>query len=205
MGRRAAHIEVLDGRPVVRPAGHRPQKKQLFERQLALKDVSLRQPEFALEVEWRQHLPPDNNLFQIGREFRDRVDHVVAEPLALLVPRAVAFRQFVRRVLHEAGEHVLARRRDRWIRQARNHDVDIRPPREVAVFRVVVRPLHVLDARRNRNRAPQVRAGARETSKIRQRFQRQIHLAGRPAKLVTPHVFQKFNRQLVRLEEFLER
>src|SRR5437899_9471390 len=94
MGRRAAHIEVLDGRPVVRPAGHRPQKKQLFERQLALKDVSLRQPEFALEVEWRQHLPPDNNLFQIGREFRDRVDHVVAEPLALLVPRAVAFRQF---------------------------------------------------------------------------------------------------------------
>ena len=54
---------------------------------------------------------------------------------------------------------MLARRRERRVGQARNHDVDVRTPREAAVLRVVVGALHVLDARRHRDRAAQVRAG----------------------------------------------
>ena len=69
--------------------------------------------------------------------------------------------QVVRRVLHEARHHVLARRRDRRIGEARDHHVDVRPPREAPVLRLVVGALHVVDARRDRDRAAQVRAGAR--------------------------------------------
>ena len=38
---RAAHPQVLDRRPVARPAGHRPVEEQLLERELALEDVAL--------------------------------------------------------------------------------------------------------------------------------------------------------------------
>ena len=47
--------------------------------------------------------------------------------VAAVVP--VTFREVVGRVLHEARHHVLARRCDGRIREARNDDVDVGPPR----------------------------------------------------------------------------
>ena len=42
--------------------GAGPQEEQLLERQLALEDVALGQPELALEVERRQHLPVQDDV-----------------------------------------------------------------------------------------------------------------------------------------------
>src|SRR5262245_12343289 len=44
MRRRAAHVEVLDRRAVLRPAGHGPQEEELLERQLTLEDVASESP-----------------------------------------------------------------------------------------------------------------------------------------------------------------
>src|SRR5207253_10253217 len=49
MRRRPAHPQIANGRRVLRPSGRRPQEEQLLERQLALKNVALCQPELALE------------------------------------------------------------------------------------------------------------------------------------------------------------
>ena len=108
---RAAHPQVLDGRLVLCPAGHRAQEEQLLQRELALEDVALGQSKFAFEVERRHHLPANDDVLQVGRELRDGVDDVIAESFPLLVPGALF--QLVGRVLHEAGHHVLARRCDR--------------------------------------------------------------------------------------------
>src|SRR5262245_58408688 len=100
MRRRSAHPEVPNRRLVLRPARNRPREEQLLERQLALEDVALGQPELALDVERRQYLAMEDDVAEIRRVFGDRVDDGVAERLALLVPGAR--RQLVGRVLHEA-------------------------------------------------------------------------------------------------------
>ena len=146
----------LHRRLVLRPAGRGAQEEQLLERQLALEDVAFRQAEVALDVERRQHLPVQDDVLDVRRVLRDRVDDRVAERLAVLVPAAL-FLQVIRRVLHEARHHVLARRRDRRIGQARDHHVDVGLARVAPVLRLVVGALHVVDARRDRHRAAQVR------------------------------------------------
>ena len=57
MGRRPAHVQVLDRRLVLRPARRRAKEEQLLERQLTLEDVAFRQPPLAFEIERRDHLP----------------------------------------------------------------------------------------------------------------------------------------------------
>src|SRR5712691_570949 len=53
MGRRSAHVKVLDGGAELRPARHRPQKEKLLQRELALKDVAFTQAKFALQIQGR--------------------------------------------------------------------------------------------------------------------------------------------------------
>src|SRR5437868_13442151 len=137
----AAHIEVVDGGAVVSPTGYGTKKEELFERQLALEDVALCQAELALEVKRRENLTTDNNFFDIGGVLGNGVDDGIAEGFALLVPSAL--RQFVRGVLNEAGENVLARGSDGRIREAGNNDVYIRAARIAAVCGIVVGAFHV--------------------------------------------------------------
>ena len=120
------HIYRLPNRrAVLRPSGNRPQEQQLLERQLALKDVALAQPPFALEIERSDDLAVQDQRLQIRRVLGERVDHGIAEALALVIPgRAV---QVIRRVLHEARHHVLAGRRHRRVREAGNDDIHIGP------------------------------------------------------------------------------
>src|SRR6185369_14995344 len=54
VGGGSTHPEIPNRRLVLRPARNRPREEQLLERQLALEDVSLGQPELALDVERRQ-------------------------------------------------------------------------------------------------------------------------------------------------------
>src|SRR5206468_6524969 len=96
-----------------------PQEEKLFERKLALKNISLCQAKFAFEVERGQHLFADNDVFDVGRVLGNRLDDVVAESLAPLVPGVLG--KFVWRVLHETRKNMFARRRYARIGQARNN------------------------------------------------------------------------------------
>ena len=59
----AAHVEILDRRAVLGPAGHRPEKEKLVQGQLALKNVALGQTKLPLQVPGRDDLPMKNDVF----------------------------------------------------------------------------------------------------------------------------------------------
>src|SRR5207244_7768247 len=103
---RTAEIQALDGSAVLGARGHGTHKKQLVEREFALKDIPFRQAELALEIQWRQHLAADDQVLKIGSILSNGTDDVIAEIFPLLVPGA--FLQVVRRILDEAGHHMLA-------------------------------------------------------------------------------------------------
>src|SRR5271157_6253888 len=100
MRSRAAHPEILDRRLVLREAGYGTQEEQLFQRKFALEDVALGQSPFALKVERSYHLAADDDVLQVGRELSDRVHHVIAKRLLLIVPCTLL--ELVRSILHEA-------------------------------------------------------------------------------------------------------
>src|SRR5439155_14663937 len=164
---------------------------------------ALGQTELALQVERRQHLPVQDDLADVRRVLRERVDDGVAKRVALPVPRP-GF-ELVRRVLHETRQDVLARRRYGRIGERRNHHVDVRPPREFAVLRLIVGALHVVDAWRNRVRAAQVRTRTGQAREIGQRAEGEVHLARRSAELVPPHVVQELTGQIGFGDELQER
>src|SRR5712672_3005475 len=110
MGGGSAHIEVIDWGAVVGPARDGAEKEKLLEGEFALEDIALRQAEFALEVERGEDLAADYDFFDVGGVLGDGVDYRVAKGFFVIVPGAL--REFVWSVLHEAGEYVLARRRD---------------------------------------------------------------------------------------------
>ena len=87
MSGRSAHPQVVDRRLILRKARHRAQEEQLLQREFALKNVSLGQPEFALQIERRHDLATDNNALQVRSEFCDGVNYIVAKGFALVVPR----------------------------------------------------------------------------------------------------------------------
>src|SRR5260370_5202434 len=202
MRARAAHIKVMDGSAIVGPSGYGAKKKELLERKLALKNIALGEAEFALEVERGQDLAADDDVFDVGRVFGDGVDDIFAEGFLMIVPRA--FGKFVRRVLHEAGEHVFAGRGDAGIRDTGDDYVDVGPARKVAVLGVVVSALHVVHAGRNGNCAAKMRAGGGETFEIGKRVEREIDFAGGAAKFVAADAFEKIGWQFAGIEKFLE-
>ena len=68
MRRRAAHPRGSGSASCTAPSpGTGRSEEQLLERQLALEDVALRQPEVALEVERRQHLPVQDDVADVRR------------------------------------------------------------------------------------------------------------------------------------------
>src|SRR5687767_7317460 len=100
MRRRAAHVQISDGRLVLGPTRRRSQKEKLLKCQLALEDVSFRKPKVALDIERRQHLPVQDQVANVWCVFGDRVDYCVTKLLTFVVP--VSLLQVVGRVLNEA-------------------------------------------------------------------------------------------------------
>src|SRR6476469_8396944 len=84
----SAHIEIADRRRVLGPPGRRTQEEQLFEGELSLEDIAFGEAPFSLEIERRHHLPMQNDVLDVRRVLRQRIDDGVAERLALVVPRA---------------------------------------------------------------------------------------------------------------------
>src|SRR5277367_5053220 len=189
-----AHIEVVDGRAVISPTGNGAEEEELFEGKFALKNVALREAEFAFEIERGKDLAANDEFLDIGRMFGNGFDNVVTKGFALTVPGAL--RQLVRRVLHEAGEYVLAWRSYARVRQARYDHIDVGSTREMAILGVVVGALHVLDARRDRNRATKVRAGPGYGFEIGETIESNVHFAGGPTIFIAPYALEKIGGQL---------
>jgi hypothetical protein len=59
---RSAHVEVSNWGAVSRPSGDGPQKEKLFERELALENISLGQAGLSFDVERRNDLFADNDV-----------------------------------------------------------------------------------------------------------------------------------------------
>src|SRR5947208_7415273 len=60
MGRRSAHVEVLNRGAELRPARYRAQEEKLLKREFSLEDVAFTQPPLALQVERRDNLLVQN-------------------------------------------------------------------------------------------------------------------------------------------------
>src|SRR5579875_4175438 len=123
MGGGAAHVEIFDRRAIASPSGDRAKEEKLFERKFALENIAFGETDLLLDVERSEDLPADDDVFEIGGVLRNRVDDGVAEFLAATFPRT-GF-EFVGRVLHEAGEDVLAGRRDGSVGKAGNDHVNV--------------------------------------------------------------------------------
>src|SRR5207249_11530390 len=82
------------------------------------------------------------------------------EVVAAFGPRALP--QRVRRVLNETGHDVFSRRRQGRVHGGRHAHVDERTVGEVAVLRVVIRLLDVVDGRSDRDGALELRPVPRE-------------------------------------------
>src|SRR5580692_11538819 len=204
VSRRTTHVEILDRRAVLRPAGDWTQKEKLLQRKLALENVALAQSPFAFQIEWRNDLLVKDDVFDVWSIFGNGVDDGIAESFFLIIPVQPGT-QLVRRVLHEAGQHMLSRRRHRRISQRRNHHVNIRMPGKVPVLRVVISSLHVFDGGGNRNRAAQVSAWSGHALKVRQRVKSHVDFAGRAAKLEPVHLFEKVAGQVLGFNKLGER
>jgi len=84
-----AHIEIVDRGAVVGPAGDGAEKEKLFQGEFALKDVALREAEFAFEVERGEDLAADDNFFYVGGVLGDGVDYGITEGFFVIVPSAL--------------------------------------------------------------------------------------------------------------------
>src|ERR1051325_9810848 len=71
-----------NGCPVFRPLRRRAKEEELMQRELALENVSLREPGDALDVGRREHLPVENERLDVRRVPRNRLHHGVAKGLA---------------------------------------------------------------------------------------------------------------------------
>src|SRR6266851_1902698 len=200
MGRRAAHVKILDRCAILRPACDRPQEEELLEGKLTLEDVALTQSPFAFEIERRDHLLFNNDVLDVGRVLGDGIDHGVAEGFLLIVP-VQARPQLVGSVLHKARHHMLARRRDGRIGKRGNDHVNVRTLREVAILSIVVGSLHVFDGWRNRNRTSQMRSRTGEAFEVGQRTERHVYLAGGAAKLEAIDFLEKVAGKMLSFDE----
>src|SRR4030095_367028 len=142
-------------------------------------------------------------LFDIRRVLSNRIDHCITKLLTLLVP--CPFLHVVGRVLHKTRHHIFSRRRYRRVSQTRYHHVDVWTPREATILCFIVRTLHVIDARRNRNLSAQMSARPGNRVEIRETVEREIYLTRRAAVLVTFQIVAEIVRQVFLTNHLHER
>src|ERR1700690_2756468 len=118
----AAEVEAAYGCSILRPARNGTHEKKLFEREVAVKNISLGEAVGALEIERREHLPRENRFRNVGCVVANFSDDAIAEQLALFIPRSLP--QLVGNVLDEGGHDVLAGGRERGIDVGRDDAID---------------------------------------------------------------------------------
>src|SRR5258705_2712397 len=84
----SAMVETPQGSAIIGLAEHRPRRKQLVQRQRAMKNVAAKQAELALEIERRQDLAADHACREARRILIHRRNHKIGDLVAMVVPRA---------------------------------------------------------------------------------------------------------------------
>ncbi len=79
MRARTAHVQPLERSPIVAVAEDRSCRKQLVERQRAMKDVATGKAEFALEVKRGKHAARDDACAEAGRVTGNSVEHQIGD------------------------------------------------------------------------------------------------------------------------------
>jgi hypothetical protein len=113
MRTRSAQIQSIYRRPILRPTRYRPHEKQLFEIQVAMKNVALGQPVGSFQVQRSDHLPCKDCAGYVGSEFGDLLHHTLRKQFAIFIPSS--FCESVRYVLHETCHDVFSAWRKRFV------------------------------------------------------------------------------------------
>ena len=174
---------VLDRRLVARPTADWTVERHLLHQDLTLEDVPFGQANRSLKVERRHDLTANNLVAEVRRKFGDGVHHKVAEALLDVVPRAVLWRQLMRRVLHECGGDVFPRRCHGWVHQCWDQHVQEWTVARMSVLCVVVRLLHVIGARGDAHRSHEVAVPRGRCGKRWKAIKREVHLGAGAAEL----------------------
>src|SRR5580700_1904561 len=83
MSGRTTHIKILNGRAEARIAWRGTQEEKLLQREFALENVAFAQSPLAFEIKWSDSLPVENDVFDVGRILRNRVDDSIAKGFLL--------------------------------------------------------------------------------------------------------------------------
>ena len=115
---RATQIKAFNRGPILRPARHRPHKKELVHAQIAVKNVALGEPIRAFEIQRCKHLVRDDRVGHVRSMLGDFPNDAITQQSALLIPGSLP--KVIGDVLHEAGHDVRARRSQRIVGIGRN-------------------------------------------------------------------------------------
>src|SRR5579885_17034 len=200
----AALIERRDGRAVIGVMRHRALEEELIGRQLAMKDVALRQADDLLEIGRKQHLHVDDAVREAGREVVDDAEHVADEVVALLRPVAVL--ELVGRVAAEEVDDMLGGGGQRVVEDGRHDGGDEGPCRIPAVFGVVIGAFEIVDIGREMNVGRVRKAGLRriEGAVARRRLGGDIDLEGGREGAEAADLGKELARQMLGRDELLE-
>src|SRR5208282_388842 len=201
----AAQIQAVDRCLVACPVEQGAHSEELIEREFTVEDMAAGEPVGFFEIPGRDDLPVQDGLRQIRRVLRDGVHHGFAECGALALPVAVF--QFIGRVLHVDGHHMLPSRRERRMRKRRNRNLKIWIARKGAVLRCVEGPLQVIDLRADLDTAAEQVAVALglEPGELRKRGQREIDFRDRPLATVVLDFLNEVGREVSGIDQTHQR
>src|SRR5258705_9617843 len=94
----ATQVKSLQGRSILGPTNKRSEGKNLVESLFAVMNVSATKAISLLEIEWGDYLSRENQLFQLRRVPRQKIDDRVGKLVTTSMP--IAFFQLVRRKLN---------------------------------------------------------------------------------------------------------
>ena len=193
---RAAQVQPVDRRRVLRQRRRRPHERHLVQALLALEDVAAEQPEDPLEVRRREHLVVHDRVLHVRRHRAERVEALL--PVALARPLRPAL-LVVRPVLGEHRHHGRAVVGQRVVDRRRHLDLQVRRLRRPAAHRVLPRALEVVDRRAERHaRAQQhVPVLVAHALVVRRLGEHPVDLHRPAARLVAPQVLDDLLREVL--------
>lgn len=110
VGPTGAHIKALHRTAVAGVAAHRPGKPKLMNAQRGVRDVTLVQSKYALQVQRSNYIAPNHRRGESGAKLVDNTEHTIRVCILKLLVRPAAMGRvnIVWRELHKELHHVVA-------------------------------------------------------------------------------------------------
>src|SRR4029077_2937084 len=90
MRARSAQVESIDRSAILRPARYRPHEEQLLQRQIAVKNISLREAIGPLQIQRCQHLAGDDGSGNVGGILANLANNAISQDFPVFIPRPLA-------------------------------------------------------------------------------------------------------------------